>query len=174
MQLITAIDIENGQAFGPFRSHEHADDEIVAYLLELGEWTPEQVPTERVDLCQAIDEAGWLVVEQQELPTKRGPWSILAEAQERLAESWYEGELESESPEEIVAHAWRDFKYGPRDAINDSAVPRSEPDPELEQRVEAEMFGNLSEAAARYRASHDDGHAHSDADGADGRDAHAS
>lgn len=195
MQLYTAIDIENGQAFGPFRSHEAADEQVMHFLLEVGEW---RIGSDSFDadlrtaiehfidpeagtyghknrdecrdkLCTAIDELGWLVQPLADLPAKRSEWSQLVEAHERLAEDWYEGQLESESPEEIVAHAWRVFKYGAASQINDSAMSK----PHDQDHAYLCVVPSCPKYVGDAKMQHVD-HGHGPEDGADGRDVHAS
>ena len=82
---VVAIDVENGEAYGPFDTHEAADVAVGRFMVELGEWrlheptTPFQLALEhffgeaeareghfdadgcREQLCSAVDLAGWMV-----------------------------------------------------------------------------------------------------------------
>lgn len=190
--MIIAIDIENGQAFGPFDSHEQADERIAGFMVELGEWrrgtspltdTPLQVALEhfldeeagaeghedqdscRAVLCQAVDEAGWMVTEMSPLHKTQGPVPIEIESLEPgdgMGDDLHPARPEAPESNEALIQAQVDLGYEQHIAEMRTRAAQAAPG---EQPVA------LSEDAASTRH---DSHSHDAADGADGRDAHAS
>jgi hypothetical protein len=154
---VYAIDTENAQLFGPFDSHEQADERIAGFMVELGEWDGNDVAelAEAGGLCSHVDEAGWIVLEPQTLEPGDGLASRAGQAapgeQPVASDEPADPQPISTDGTQHVFECWAPRGGACRLGCSCSCHNA--------ERIEA--------------TAHDD-HGHGDEDGADGRDAHAS
>lgn len=175
----TAVDIENGQSFGPFASRLEAIAAATRFMIHNGEWsTDDDIVLEAIkdfsaqaleedsarweQLAQELSETQWMLVPMQPLDIEPTDAALQA-----AVDAGYEQHIEERRAEQ-GEHAYECWipRGGECRAGCSCACHKLSPD---EERFADEMIGQLRDAAIRH-----DSHSHDAADGADGRDAHAS
>lgn len=155
--MIIAIDTENGEAYGPFESHEQADERILGFMLELGEWRGGEDATASGRSRYDAD------------------FTLMIEHFSDLEQAGADGHEDRDACRAILCSAveeagWQVMDMQPLepgaglgDDIHEQRHPRQQTEAEIQAQVDA-----------GYQQHIDEMREHPAADGADGRDAHAS